>query len=955
MDIQPPQESASKWYHFSKKVFLISFIFIILNVGWYLLFLFSQKASYLPVSPQVFFHSEEDVQIKTLYSDSFEPLKDLSGKEYLLTSGSQLKTGPLSSAEIILEDNLIQLSEDTTITLLENNFSGSSAKNSPRLLFRLDGGVLRIKAVDSIEIRTPKVHAHFLHSVGSFSYASTMNRLMAFSGTIDLSFYSDSEEYIADFTVPLENQVVFADSQIIPDYALLTPSKLKKEIKASSIPAPILKDDTVQLLIKPSSYQPPPKNSLYFPAHLYYKIRSFLTFSDQSRLTFYRAYLQDRFDDFLNYDLSEDYASQALADLRTIISSYEDPSSFLNVFYQIGPRDYNSSAYELKDYFRTSVFNEDTSVCQTYLEDISFALGKFDLKNALLISKAWSHCWDGKLNEAHFKEYRDQLWLFNQLIVAYRDRIAEDLLLVFDQSSDRLIDFKGEDQDAFFSITEQHLNIAIALMDVYRYNLAKKYLNSAYDSLEADNLSYNRAAKALFVEQVRLLAERIDYAETYLNGAAKPIDETEFRIYVQRKKRDDLISKNLKMFLNSDNQEDLIKTESPSASDISGRFAQARISVIEEDVTPFSPDYPFMFNVKNARLIDRASDGSSVVFNAVYDYTTNGVNDLVVNDESVRGHFELSDLVSILTQPSQESDLPNTTSLEENILPDLEFNDEERRAQIVAQDMAIQLAVGEIREAGIQITSPDMLEILDDINLNLFNVKEAFIPTFQEDPDVIQIRFKYRSSSKIVSELIFVEADYTSPSPVPLSQVASLVRSVFEKQNEEKVVLDTFKTSLPDLGLDPDGADFTLKNGYLIDFTDLKFTHLPLAFSGEYNTRQKTLTNEDHTLQFESYLENLTQSFVQDYLSEKGILVPSASIHTQPPFDSIEISDYLVGNESFNFTLDIENNRLKDVTLYSTGSQIASMTFSEFLRVMENASESVSESDEEIEIVPVEE
>ena len=61
--------------HFSKKVLLLSILFLLVSVAWYMISAFSHGADiYRTVAPKVVFAGTQDVQIKTLYDTEYQCL-----------------------------------------------------------------------------------------------------------------------------------------------------------------------------------------------------------------------------------------------------------------------------------------------------------------------------------------------------------------------------------------------------------------------------------------------------------------------------------------------------------------------------------------------------------------------------------------------------------------------------------------------------------------------------------------------------------------------------------------------------------------------------------------------------------------------------------------------------------------------------------------------------------------
>ena len=214
--------------HFSKKILLLSVLFLLINVTWYVLTVFSSQGDpFREVAPKLIFADTHDVQVQTIYDEEKRPAE--TSQE--LISGTMISTGNLEFAEVVLENNVIRLDENTELTLLENNFAVSSTYEPalPRLVLLLDKGNVWVNAFDRIEVMTPRSSASFAHSIGSVSYNEPINRVMVITGSSDLNLYSEDGEVVTSYTVPLYNQITYLDTQIIDEYSKIRESKLKKE------------------------------------------------------------------------------------------------------------------------------------------------------------------------------------------------------------------------------------------------------------------------------------------------------------------------------------------------------------------------------------------------------------------------------------------------------------------------------------------------------------------------------------------------------------------------------------------------------------------------------------------------------------------------------------------------------------------------------------------------------
>ena len=110
-------------YHFSKKVLLLSLLFLVLNAAWFGLILSGQsKVDHRDIAPKLLFANNQIVKLKTPFDSAFFEAKP----NQELLAGTQLSTGDKSFVEIRLEGNVLRLDENTNVTFLENNFDDFS-------------------------------------------------------------------------------------------------------------------------------------------------------------------------------------------------------------------------------------------------------------------------------------------------------------------------------------------------------------------------------------------------------------------------------------------------------------------------------------------------------------------------------------------------------------------------------------------------------------------------------------------------------------------------------------------------------------------------------------------------------------------------------------------------------------------------------------------------------------
>jgi hypothetical protein len=933
--------------HFSKKILFLSLLFLLVSTALYAVSSLSKSREvYRSVAPKIVFASSQGAGIKTLYDNDFHA----AAPNQELIAGTRIKTGKLQYAEIVLDNNIIRLDENTEVVITENNFSEYSAyeKELPRLVFGLSGGNVWVNASDRIEIDMPRSSARFAHSVGIVTYSGPLNRVMVVTGSADLELYGENGELFASYAVPLNNQVTYTDTQIVPDYARLHASKLKKELKLAPIAKMILEDEwvkrntAVDIELAKSKITALNSGIIYAFENNLYKIRAYLTFLPKAKreLTLDRANLILRYllgGVSRNGDSGE--AKTLLADLDSITSGMAgDPllkEMFTGVFDAMGTPEPGTPAYFTKEYLSGYIFSQDgPQVLRAYLSDIRNSLAGFKLDVAENAAQAWFEKWRGR-EEENMSEWGKQSQMLHRIIISYADRVTTGILDVFDRTGQRRLDIAKGSEEARFDITEERLEISSALVAAFRYLAAKHYLKTSYESLGIDTLDTKLASREIFLERAKLLAQRIEYAEEVMHGAAAPIDETAFSEYMQKKTRDELLSENLKTFLRI-GEAPGTETKLPTTSEVIERFANARISVIEEDITPDS-DSPFSFGVKNARLIERAPDGSLASFDATYDFAANAVDNVVAKNTPFKGTFELNDLVAILIGGNAKTAGGGAAVSDiSGLLTESGENDEALRAQITAQNLAIQLAINDLEKAEIMVDK-DSIEIMDSLNLNKFRVPKGSVSNPLDLKNPILISFDYDSSLKLISNAYSGGGLITSKSVSPEQLVYILFGGIYAEKEKEQALKD-FQKDL--------GASFIIDNtdigasGFEVIFSGLHPKALPLYVNGVYDLSMHQFRRVSgdlysaENIAIKPYFTELAYLYIIDYLGKNGITVARNQISTSYPFETVRITDYKSNGQTFSFDLDIAANMLRNITIKETGAFAKSVTFPDFLNIL---------------------
>lgn len=922
--------------HFSRKVLLLSLIFLLANLGIYgLKFLAVQPNALESVAPKLVSATVEDIEVKSPYDEAYMAAQD--GQE--IFSGTLVKTGEAEFAELVLGENIIRLDELTEVRLVKNNFMGPNGyvPDSPRLVFELLAGSIWVDAFDLIEVRSVRSVSRLDHGIGIFTYSEPINRLMVVTGSVDLQLLGEDGEALSDFVVPLHNQITFVDSQITSTYAALKPSKLKKELKMTPISASVLADEWVARNANDFEAEKKAYEDSLIQSDLAYRIRSsfqdvlsYVTFIPEAR----RNLATEEAKTIVGYLLGGvqeegdlELAAKLIDEFKALVEKRRnDPqlqTLITETLFDIEYSRCGTPTYLLKEYLMQEVASrEGPHVFDICLTDIRRSFYEEDPQATELVAEKWIKNWQANLVEANLDEFDRQSQILNHTILSYVDSVTPKMLEVFDESGVMKMAYASDPEEARYEVISDRLQITASLVVNYRYNLAKQYLKNSYLNLDIENLGEDLPSTQIFLENGKQLAQRIEYAEKVLHGAAEPIDETKFMEYSQTVRRDEALSEDLRKFFELDKGEVVVETgiQAPTAAQVAERFLDARINVNYADIS-LQPSSGFYYSIVNARLIDRGPNNEPLSFDASYDYVSNSVTDVKVGDKKYQGGFTLSDIVTLLKGGGElESRIP-TPRVEEGI--ELLITDQEKieaqEGQAIAQDVARQLAYSQLTANGIVIPEAKFdIQIMDELNLNQFHIDTALIPR-PDSQDAISIQFDYHSGKNEATN-IRTEEGVNLLEKVPVNELADkVIEKIAQVEKEVKVVGDFNELALEyNCSVDPGKIRYTSEG--MLAITNLEFSLYGLKMSGTYNPDSREFTSVTNDLltsqniSLGDYLKLLVEEYVVAYMQSKGYPTTASQILTGFPYEEIEISQLQVGNLLLDFKLDINENRALNVS-----------------------------------------
>jgi len=942
-----PQENQIN--HFSKKVLFLSLLVMAINVAFYGLMLFQQKTGlFKEVAPRLVFNEKFGVKIKTPFDTEY-----LSARtDQNVLTGSYIKTDEKSYAEIQLEGDIVRLDENTEIQLLNNNFQNNTL---PRFVYKLYSGDVWVNAYDPIIISTDQSQARFSHSIGSYMYSKPLNRLLSVTGNIDLSLLNEEGGLLTQFVVPLKNQVTFVNSQLVPDYAKLEYSKLKKELKMGSLPHSILDDewvkantsDDMNLVAYRSGY-------IYSAAEyefksVYYALRAKLALipGRESLELLNLATLELKYLlGGINLANDNNQAKTLLDSFNSLSGQFKDDPLFNDFvqseFYAIRNVRTDTPAYLVKEDLRQYLLLQYNSpeLLRTYLADMDFLLRVGEIGQSEKVAEEWLKQWKPEFKKNFTQEFDRQARIYDSIILAYINKITPKFLSILDEIGDYRLANSTNPEETLYEIALERLDVCKYLVSVYRYIDASTYLRTSYSKLNLFGQKTSAAARDIFIKEATLIADRINFAEQSLKGAAEAVDETKFKDYLTVQERDKSLTERLNTFLAESKPPAEQPVVYPTVNDVIQKFAQNRITVFSEDIVP-DPKNPFEFDIKNGRFMDRADDGSAISFSARFNYSTSGLYNIILNGKIINGSFTIEDFVRVAKAGESEIKVENVPEINISKLADylnLQENEEAQRSQIVAQDLAENLMIRELEKYNILVPSTQQVLVLDTVTLTKFKVSNVFI----QDPSStrkIEVNFDYNSVTKMLTNISLVgEIQVSLPAQISAEDFVKTIVSILNtKENEIKEGEDAVsELSSFGLVLSKSNLSFASPDFKLVKFKEIQFKNMPIKFDGIYNRAARILTSAQNLLltseniSVTDYMKQLSELWVIDYLAKQGISINKSNITTSLPSDKVNIIDYTRGTRVLNFTFDVTANRLTNITLEGGTAKAVSMTFDEF-------------------------
>ena len=612
-------------------------------------------------------------------------------------------------------------------------------------------------------------------------------------------------------------------------------------------------------------------------------------------------------------------------------------------FYTIRNVRTNTPAYLVKEKLRQILIekNKEPDILRTYLADIDYLLRVGEIQQSEAAADEWLKQWNDTFRKKFRDEFDKQARIFHSIILAYIEKVTPKFLTILDTIGDYRMANAINPEETLYEIALERLEVCRYFVSVYRYTDARTYLKTSYSKLNLSGAGTSAAAREVFIKEATLLADRIAFAEQSLKASASNIiDEAKFRDYLSEQERDKSLAERFSAFLAETQKPVEIKIVYPTIEDVAGLFAQNRITVLHDDIVS-DPENKFEFDIKNGRFLDRADDGSQIIFSARLDYSNKALYNITLNDKPLRGNFILTDFVQVAINGDKEIEIahlpePDTTKISDFF--NLENSEDALRSQVTAQDLAVQLMIKELEQYNILVPSAQQVIVLNTATLAEFKVNNVYI----DDPETkrrVMVSFEYNSVTKMISRILLKEGvDLGLPSQMKISDLIPTVFTALFGKEQEIEEAQKAVSEIVAIGFSLDASNIKfLQGGYTqVEFTDIKLKLMPIEISGIYNRSTKIFVKAVHPLLTSSgvgvtdYIKQLSGLWVIDYLGTKGITINKDNIVTPLPAEKVDIKNYIRGSKVMSFTFDAKGNRLINISVQGLSTTVSSMTFEEF-------------------------
>ncbi|QQR84220.1 hypothetical protein IPJ72_03480 [Candidatus Peregrinibacteria bacterium] len=528
--------------------------------------------------------------------------------------------------------------------------------------------------------------------------------------------------------------------------------------------------------------------------------------------------------------------------------------------------------------------NHTEAVLQSYLREMEWYFEKDQIKNANQSAKKWLSQWVIFKPKDDLKAWESQARQANTLISLFADRIDSETMEIANEiGTVRMA--KNTQEDAWLEVAQERLNLSKRLVVNYRYEEAKNYLISSYDTLNLSGSDSSRAAVEVFVKEGALLVDRITFAEKTLRGAAAPIDEKEFQDYLKKQAEEQTLTDRFSRFLAG--AVDVTQNQT-TLEEIQTEFSRNGLVVSITDITKL--EKPQQFRVEKIRAV---LEGRNYELGGEYDAASQTLSQVSLSDgKKLSGNFLLKDIGTLLkrTAQSQNETDPSAELLQEFLSDDTEQTNE--RSTIVAQDLAIKLATLELAEFNLTLPSAQSIQLANKTNLDEFNLKGIQItnPLLQK---ILEVDFHYQSSTHLVSNInVKDHDDIVWPTSLSLEKFLPTLMQVLEQKQAEEQLIQSVLKRLERFPIQVNATQIAQveTTGNSVRLEGVKIKLMPITFSATYDYEKDRLMkveSDQYSEENQSVEQALNQMMkrylIRTFQNANIAIQEKTSIATYPP------------------------------------------------------------------------
>ena len=670
--------------------------------------------------------------------DTFEKVFVEARKDQPLFTGSRVRTDADSQATITFNSDVLRLAPDTTVEYVANHFQDTS---DSALIFRLESGKVWINAQDSLTLVTQQTAGLWSHASGSVGYAQSQNDLRVYSGVLDFTWYGKNREMVAQETIPMNTRLMITDQQVglqtIQGVQVDAADKTDEWVVANA------RQDDTSNKIKDINSAPPGSNTWIG------KVGTWINY-----ITFWKPKKETRsVQNMVTLIQSAAHAENAkvkgvLADLEREWNGDINPLMRDKIateqFYALQPFVFfDASARQTVAFLRDKLEQKSSNTLRlSRLTEVNEWLRRGNVEEAKEAVHGWSAGWNVNFQYRSPKSLEQEFQVLKSVILGNVPRLNGALLDEVAAVSEMRIRISQKSPQAIQALVEDQAEIGNALVQNYRYSLAKRYLQKGSNALSTETDEVMLAANATFKEATKNTLQRIDYAEKVLHGAAEPIDEADFDQYLRF---DQKSQANIAEILAPVSRQETVALET-DVSDAMRKLSLAGVRLVQADIQP-NPSFPNTYSIHKAHWVNPFTQ-KMIRLRAEYDLKKEAIFQVEVDGQKVVGSYLLKDFIRILQSENSDEEIePNPITPE-----DLKVQDQ-KRAQILNQDLALLYVMSDLRENGIGIVDKSQITMLDQQGVR-FRIQQGLLSAnHPRTGEPLEIDFEYDSENQLLSHI----------------------------------------------------------------------------------------------------------------------------------------------------------------------------------------------------------